>query len=248
MKCVREKCRNKARPDKYQGLCEKHYEASSEHGFVPAAPVVEHYMVLRKTGLSCRRIADMAGLNRATLHMLGEWTDNSCVRAETAQKLLSLPIPNGLVDGGALVDATGTKRRLHALMAIGWPIWLLAEKVGISRYTLEHALFKSVQVKAKTAAAVAGLFDTLQMTPGPSEVTKRCARKRGWVLPFQWDEDEIDDPTAEPYVGENRWVPFMERYQELKELSLSDSEIASKLGIQLESVERTLRRNLKGAA
>jgi len=88
-----------------------------------------------------------------------------------------------------LVDATGTIRRIQALRAIGWPISTLpVHNERIPRLTY---------VRADTAERVKTFYDTHSMTPGPSQRARTCGRQ--YAPPLAWDEDTIDDPTAEPY-------------------------------------------------
>ena len=61
------------------------------------------------------------------------------------------------------------------------------------------------QVRAFRYHLVKALFDELQWTPGPSDAARRLGREKRWQLPFQWDEDQIDEPDGRP-------VPRARRY------------------------------------
>jgi hypothetical protein len=96
--------------------------------------------------------------------------------------------------GPLLVDATGTRRRLQALIAIGWPRRALAERLG----TRPANILRQRRVRAGTARRVARVYDQLSMTPGPDPRCAEAARRRGWAPPLAWDDDQIDDPRAQP--------------------------------------------------
>jgi hypothetical protein len=106
-----------------------------------------------------------------------------------------------LEGGPLLVDATGTRRRLQALAAIGWPPRALAERLGIQ----PDNILRRHRVRVGTARLVAAVYDQLSMTPGPDTRSAAAARRRGWAPPLAWDDDSIDDPAARPHAdGEGR--------------------------------------------
>lgn len=98
-----------------------------------------------------------------------------------------------------LIGATGTRRRLQALAAIGYTIEHLCSQHGFARETLRTLRRGSKrEVSAVTAAAVEAAYAVLSMVPGPSSVSRDRAVARGWVPPLAWDDDAIDDPAASP--------------------------------------------------
>ena len=237
MKCARPKCEYVA---KARGLCEKHYD-NSPKGFVPSGPVVDHYNKLRGAGLSCTRIAELSGVNRDTLRRMGKWTAGSGVQLSTATRVLAVPVPHRPIDGGGrVVNAVGTRRRIQALVAIGWPLHTLADKLGCSYSALwQHTRVDSVV--ASTAASVDALYLQLHLTRGPSERSRRRALRQGWVPPLAWDC--IDDPDEQPDLGADSKLSFPERYLELREhVGLNHQQIADVMGIELDSLERQLHR------
>ncbi|WP_165821712.1 hypothetical protein [Mycobacterium colombiense] len=168
------------------------------------------------------------------------------VLASTAAKILSVPIPDvpwKIANDGCPVPAVGTQRRLQALHAIGYQGRHLAELLGVE-HSVVTAITSSRQpgVNAKTARAVARLFNELQMTQGPSKESRRRAAARGWVVPLAWDEDSIDDPAASPQMPEDDSSAWYEDYCELKEIGLDDTQIAERMGIQRSSLLHRLRR------
>jgi hypothetical protein len=105
------------------------------------------------------------------------------------------------------VDSTGSARRLQALAALGYGLLDLAEHLewGKSRVRDVQSM-RAPLVRVATAERVARVYDELAMTPGPSTRARDLARRRGWVPPLAWDDDEIDDPQARPARGLRRWA------------------------------------------
>ena len=99
------------------------------------------------------------------------------------------------------VDATGTTRRIHALMALGWRLTDIDAELGqCAHYT--YNLTDQVQVHFDTARRVAEVYDRLAMTPGPSERTRAIARRKGWAPPLAWDDIDRD---PEPATSRDIW-------------------------------------------
>lgn len=93
-----------------------------------------------------------------------------------------------------LVDATGTHRRLRALMAIGWRSRDLAPRIGWASGELD-TIFRRPTVRRITAARVQSVYQQLADHPGPSQQTRRRAERAGWLAPLWWDDDTIDNPS-----------------------------------------------------
>ncbi|QJW38673.1 hypothetical protein [Cellulosimicrobium protaetiae] len=174
--------------------------------FVDGHGAVRHARKLTSAGLGSRRIAELADVSRSTLAALLRGT-RTATRQSIVDKLLAVPMPT--VDDlapGATTDATGTTRRVRALVAHGWSIAALADRTGIDRQVLDaavNAIRPSVAVS--TARAVRGAYDELWVAPVPESPGKtralNRARSEGWPPPLAWDDDEIDDPAALPAPG-----------------------------------------------
>lgn len=106
-----------------------------------------------------------------------------------------------LANGGfMLVDATGTIRRLQALLALGHRYADIAVHSGHKpAYLGSLAVGRRPRVNATTVARISGAYDVLSMTLGPSQRTRTYARNRGWAPPLAWDDQSIDDPKARPH-------------------------------------------------
>lgn len=171
---------------------------------VDAEPVRQHINALRAAGLGVQRIADLAGVGNSTVQHL-VWRHHAGrpptkrLRSEVAAALLAVQATPDVLAGGAFVDATGTRRRIQALVAFGWP---LAEQARRLRRSLRNFrdLLTQKQVTARTAREVADLYEQMSATPPPAgwvtTRTRRFAARNGWEPPLAWDD--IDDPDATP--------------------------------------------------
>ena len=97
-----------------------------------------------------------------------------------------------------VIDGTGTRRRLQALVAIGWTAPLIGARLDVTQALITR-LYHRPRVNSQTAAAVRALYDELWNVPGPSWRSRYRARVAGWPPPLAWDDDTIDDPTAWPH-------------------------------------------------
>lgn len=239
-KCARPKC-----PFVVQnrGLCKKHYPiAYPAHlrGDVDATHAREHIAALRARGVTIKMLFTEYGIRESVVRRIENAP--SQIRRITEAKVLAIPVPTVWVATLADVDATGTRRRLQALAAIGYTQDDIAARIGTVQRHIPN-LTSQDKVSGITASRVAKVFNELHMIPGPSSIAARRAKLKGWALPLQWDEDTIDDPAAEPYTGKARQTPFVERYCELRDMGYSDERIAEKMGLPLGSVERQLYRH-----
>lgn len=92
-----------------------------------------------------------------------------------------------------LSDATGTTRRIQALMALGWTADLIGEKAGMSRQQVTNLTSgRTKSVRPATAAKVARAYKALSMKLGPSTLNRVAASRKGWPPPMAWDDIDRD--------------------------------------------------------
>lgn len=211
--CARTCCGRTARR---RGLCGAHYEAwrTRQHAYgrfvsqyVDPAPVLTHLRALQAAGLGARRIAELAGLRRTHITSLNRGRSRTTpdqpatkISARVAAAILAVPIPTNPADAaadGAHIDATGTVRRLQALVAIGYSTTELGARIGVNATNTAHTM-RAAQVTVRRARQVAELYEQLSHLPGESTRARLRAQRRGWAPPLAWDEDAIDDPAASP--------------------------------------------------
>jgi transcriptional regulator with XRE-family HTH domain len=180
--------------------------------FVDAGPVREHVNRLRDAGFGSQRIADLAGVPYKVLSALIWGVEgmkpSKQLRPWTAEKLLALQPAQEERLPWSLMDPTGSQRRLQALQAVGWTQAELSERLGMVRCQVGRIITGRCEyVRAETAWAIRGLYDTLWDAAPPettpverrrASIARRVARDHGWVPPLAWDDETIDDPAAEP--------------------------------------------------
>jgi hypothetical protein len=103
------------------------------------------------------------------------------------------------------MDPTGTRRRAHALIALGWPQQHLATHLGMTLSNFSTMLSRP-NVLVRRALAVRAMYNTL-WNADPAEQgaslagitrARRRAAANGWAPVGAWDDDTIDDPAAHP--------------------------------------------------
>lgn len=181
---------------------------------VDAEPARRHVKALMAAGIGRRRIAEVSGVSGGSLTKLlyggpAGRPPARRIRPATARKLLAVRANPA---DGARVDATGTRRRLQALVACGWTKTHLAAELGQTPSNFNVTLHAH-QVYASTMRAVRALYDRLWDQPPPETTrwerqaasrARNYARTRGWPRPMAWDDELIDDPQHQPHCGIER--------------------------------------------
>ncbi len=196
--------------------------------FVDAEPVRERIRDINRAGMPTRVLSGQLGLPETALqHVMWrrQGEHSNLVRRETAEAVMAYWPTLGEIPGHSLVDSTGSRRRIQALITLGWTQRGLAQKAGIAERSLSRALLKE-RCTAELARRIVALYDKLwRLSPDPSEVSPEAAewavkyaKTSNFAGPLAWDDDTIDDPRAVPQtdavqpvatVGENvaaRWL------------------------------------------
>lgn len=169
-----------------------------------ADPARRHVRELAAKGLGYARIAKLAGLSKGAVENFvyprGGKPPVAQIRRATAEAILAVRAEPGNLAAGRLIDATPTRRRVEALMAIGWTAMAQAQRSGLPRAVPAKALH-SGYVHVATARAIAALYEHLWETPAPESYGRtmalRYAYQHGFHLPQAWDD--IDAPDAVPH-------------------------------------------------
>ncbi|KPI09891.1 hypothetical protein OV450_3382 [Actinobacteria bacterium OV450] len=178
---------------------------------VDAEPVRRHIRNLQDCKIGLRRIAEVSGIDRKRLQSIlngrperGAGPQEQ-VRPALAAAVLAVQPSLELLGPSTIVDATGTRRRLQALVAAGWPQHHLAMALGMTDNNFSAAIQRT-SVTVRTARAVKALYDKRwSWDPRAHGVdnqaySRACnhAASRGWAPALAWDDDEIDIPSAKP--------------------------------------------------
>ena len=225
--------------------------------FVDAEPVRQHIRMLMSYGIGWQRVCKLASVSNGGVsrilygapHEGGAPTKR--VRTVTADKILAVkPVFEHLAPM-ARVDGTGTRRRLQALIANGWPQLRLGEEMGIKHHRLIWDHVRQDVVAADTARRVHDLYEQLwNVDPETRGVSARFAAEararaaaNGWVPPGAWDDDYIDSPAATPDIGESvdRYTAIAEDARWLiDEYGYTRAQAAHRLGVTKAHLERAL--------
>jgi hypothetical protein len=182
------------------------------HSHVPADRAREHVHGLLEV-LTVGQVQRRSGVDRTAIRVLiGGFPARPAskrITRTTEAALLAVQAVHVGPETGGLVDGTGTRRRLRALVALGWPARHLGDRLGFSSrtnwYLTSPDIVDAAPVRASTRDAVRGLYDELSFTlPPPSRFATRArnlATARGWRPPLAWDDETIDDPRVRPNRG-----------------------------------------------
>lgn len=250
--------------------------------YVDAELVRQHLKKINAEGMSYRAICERLGLphESSLQHVLwgrGQWGQGQKVNRETAERVLAYwPTLDDLPES-ALIDATGSRRRVEALAVQGWSRNAVARRIGMRQDNFRKAI-KQGLVTARLARRVAAAYDAWwdedPLDHGVSlnavSRVRAGAVRAGFLGPLAWDDESIDDPSSVPVVdavkpvateGENvadRWlmgesvILDREARQEVLQYLFewtdgTKDEIAARLEMTPEAAERAWHR-LQAAA
>lgn len=220
--------------------------------FVDAEPARRHVRALMAAGMGRRTVVARSGVATSVVSNLlygrpGR-RPSKRISPGTEAKLMAVALVHA---DHACIDATGSLRRLRALVTIGWSQRQLAERLGMSEANFSM-LMRQDQVTAIKARRIRALYEELwdQLPPtgtryAAAAVTRaqRMAREAGWAPPMAWDDDAIDDPTAEPDIGERgSTVLDLDEVAHLVRGGCSLQEAARRMGVTVGAIERAQAR------
>lgn len=158
-----------------------------------------------------------------------------------------------------MVDATGTKRRIMALAAIGWPLTYQSRMAGHDEGAA-RVVMKSDRILAPRAAVFAALYERLSMVvpvdkaaraPGELRIhakTRRAAAARGYAPPLAWDDIDTDLAPSGVRDWERQYrhdVNTWDDYDELAGEGYTRRQIADRLGISRQALDKALARRAR---
>jgi hypothetical protein len=182
-----------------------------------ADPVRQHVRRLRRAGASCRSVARAAGVSPMTVSRLCRDDPPrggvARVHAAHARRLLAVT-PGTLRQTSPRRDATGARRRLRALTAMGHPAVSLARRLDVPPSAVRALIGgQATTVTAAMHVAVCELYEQIwdqqpfERTPAARRAVAAArfrAARHGWPPPMGLDDDRIDDPSYQPRT---RWHP-----------------------------------------
>lgn len=226
----------------------------------PASTVVDHITMLNNTGMNAETIARRAGVAHSTISYLLRGRSKTCQR-RTAIAILS--VRPGDYDEHADRPATGIRRRLQALYAIGHSPETIADEAGMCAQAISQiANGHTTWADEPTESAIHATYNTLRNQKGTSPAAARRAANKGWRDPVWWEDYErIDDPDFDPAAVErelsrNELGALRRReVQHLMSAGCDAAQIAARIGLGVSTVQAIMaelttgtRRDRAGAA
>jgi len=236
----------------YDPKYNKKWRIERERGLTrtkPAQRTIRQIDVLLQAGWSYRGIADAAGVSVQSINLVHRGLQKS-VANQTEERILALRADSIFQrpNKAGFVPNIGARRRLQALMAIGYRHSDLTPLIGSRSSTLLHQIGDWISLEKHEA--MARVYDQLWDKPGPSKKAIKNAAKLGYLPPLAWDDDDIDNPAAVPSnqklpKGEKREAnraAFIEEVEFLAGSGMMLPQIAQALGVTEDAVEKRLER------
>ncbi|MGY4543279.1 hypothetical protein ACVWY0_003212 [Arthrobacter sp. UYNi723] len=211
--------------------------------------------MVRDHGVSLRGIAEAAGvsafiisdLNRNIKQAIHRDTEKA-ILAVTAEAVLARPNAEGFVPN------IGGRRRIQALMAMGWRHQDLKPMLGLNTANIVHQ--QGEWFTKRKHDAIKELYDRLWDKRGPAgTLSINRIIKAGYAPPLAWDDETIDDPNAVPDFGAkapgrgpaaegtvSKADTLLEDVEFLLSEGLTWEAITDRLGIVPKSLDKNLRR------
>ncbi|MFF6966223.1 hypothetical protein ACFY9G_23010 [Streptomyces anthocyanicus] len=221
--------------------------------FTDATPVREHLRQLTDAGITIDSIAITAGVARESIiDFTSRRRPSRGLRHNTDPQLAAkiLAITPDTISAGR-VDATGTHRRIQALVAAGWPLLHIGRQLGMNEQRPEQIL-RVTKVFVSTRQQVADGYERIRtLRPERNGVPKdkaRQSRRRGqnkrWPTPDYWAArmDVIDDPDFQPLYGvTKREIVAQDANWLMTEGRLDRASAAARLGVSKAYIDHAFR-------
>ncbi|WP_405888806.1 hypothetical protein OG762_36560 [Streptomyces sp. NBC_01136] len=174
----------------------KHDRASRQlgrPGHVDAKQARERLLLLNQT-TGWNDLATAFGGSAANLRDIA-FGRRTRIKRTTHNKIMTL---KAAPSGGQYIDATGSRRRLQALQAIGHTTYTIADATRAGRTLIVPILDGRPLVRRVLAERIADAYSVLSQTPGHAPRSRNRAVLNGWAPPAAWDDERLDDPQAHP--------------------------------------------------
>lgn len=231
--------------------------------FTSAGPARSYIRdVLKPYGIGSTRIGALTGIPHWEIRRVlrgrpgrGEPPPAAIPVAWERAILAVAPAPDSVAPG-ADVPSLGVRRRVQALVALGWSMAGLAGRIGVAKAHLNLLVAGRPTVTRALSERILAVYEEL-WNQAPPETTRGeriaaarsrgLATRRGWAPPWAWDEDEWDDPEAAPRNGWERrsfWraSDLVAEAAELEGRHYSRTEIAERLGVQRKTLDKAYAR------
>lgn len=193
-------------------------------GLVDAEPVRAHLDWLRSQSMGVKTIAAASGVPVTTISRI-IWPVRSAgdeqptlpakVTPVTAAALLAVRPDLALLADHAVIDATGYRRRLQALIAHGWTLPQVETAMrGVVTADRMRPWLHATTITAAGARTIVTVYDRLWLTEPPqatpqqramAQRSRRLATRNRWAPALAWDDIDtdpvvptVDAPSTDP--------------------------------------------------
>jgi len=161
---------------------------------VDPAPAAAHIRTLLAHNATQQSIADAAGTSTSQIWAILSGR-RTTIRQATRDKILAVTV----VEPGGLTDATGSTRRLRALLADGHAVADITAASGIDDTTITRIVAGANRnILRHTATAITQAYQVLSVSPGTNARNRLRGGRENWARPAHWDGIDMDDPEAFP--------------------------------------------------
>lgn len=162
---------------------------------------------LYSRGMTAAQVAEAMGVSTSTIMPtnLDQVYRDTEKRAVHAFRMLG---QRSEETGHKPVPGFPLRRRIEALMVLGWPGPEIARAAGVSLSVLSRTGVEGVKVQAETAERLMTVFANLRYREGPSKATANRARKLGYAPWAAWPKGEMGRQDGRPdvsFVTDSQW-------------------------------------------
>lgn len=191
--------------------------------WVDAEPVRARLLELTAEGVGYKQVCHITGLAPTTLGTIlygrhdrrGGSFPQWC-RREIAEQVMGLVVDPLQMTDGHVISSIGFRRRVQALVAIGWSYTRIAAEFGKDASAVIR-MTEGAGVTVRHMKAIIAIYDrwwdqdpvATARTPGERRgvtMARRLAAERNWPKPMDWPDDLIDDPQFRPGRGEEKFI------------------------------------------
>ncbi|GAA4175968.1 hypothetical protein [Gryllotalpicola koreensis] len=176
-----------------------------DNGFVDPAKSLNRIRELMEFGMGVHTIEHRSGVSRETVEKI--LAGQPKVRRSTEERILALIPDHSTATPGARIPSTGARRRIEALIAVGWSLAAQAEEMGLYGPQMVR-LLRSTQITSDLNRRIGEHYSRLwnQNPPMTNQYERRAykgalkwAKEKGFVAPLAWDDIDND---PEPPLSE----------------------------------------------
>ncbi|OMI34454.1 helix-turn-helix domain-containing protein [Streptomyces sparsogenes] len=204
--------------------------------------LARHHLAKLRQTMSWVHIAEASGCSAAHLRNIAAGR-MSQINRQTHEKIMAVQ-PAERRDSGFYIDATGSVRRVRALMAIGHSQYAIAEAAKTATCRVWRLAQGQATMRQKLADKIEHAYKQLAHTPGTSTRARSIAAAGDWRDPLWWEDmGGIDDPQAPEHdIPTPRHIVIGENALELEAQGYSRQHAAQRLGVSLSTLETNIRR------